>query len=193
MLFRVIFFGWMVALAVVVAIVAAMLFVTPANAACSRAWDPDFRAAMRTFMPFGLKSEWRWLRAQTQVESACRPDVCSQVGACGLLQIMPDTWRDLTHREPGTSIFQPKLNIIYGAKYQAWQARQWRARKRGPVDMYELGLAGYNAGLGNILDAQAECGGGRLWDEVKPCLGKVTGKHATETINYVDRWRALVR
>ena len=62
-----------------------------------------------------------------------------------------------------------------------------------PVEAYELGLAGYNSGLGNVLKAQALCGGTRLWDDVKACLSKVTGRHATETINYVDRWRRIVR
>ena len=118
-------FSWVVWITLVAGVtyLVASLFVTSANAACSRTWDKDFRAATRTFMPSGLQSKWRWVRAQARVESACRPTVCSEVGACGLLQIMPDTWRDLTGREPGTSIFQPKLNIVYGAKYQAWQAK----------------------------------------------------------------------
>ena len=155
-------------------------------------------------MPSGLQSKWRWLRAQARVESACRPSVCSEVKACGLLQIMPDTWRDLTGREPGTSIFQPKLNIVYGAKYQAWQAKQWLGRKRMPVEAYELGLAGYNAGLGHILKAQAMCSGARLWEVCLGCEGRCLGKTITKdrgasrnrwrrTINYVDRWRAIVR
>lgn len=173
----------------VIAVAALALFAGPASAGCTAAWDRDFRKATRTFMPAPVKRHWKYLKAQTIVESACRPDVCSQVGACGLLQVMPQTWRDITGREPGTSIFQPKMNIVAGARYQAWQVGQWLGRPRTPVELYENGLCGFNGGLKWCLEAQALCGGARTWAGIKPCLPLVKAeRHARETIQYVERW-----
>lgn len=174
-----------------VLILCGLLFLVaqPAQAGCSPSWDRDFRKATRTFMPAPVKRHWKWVKAQTIVESACRPEVCSHVGACGLLQVMPGTWKDLTGREPGTSIFEPKLNLIQGTRYQAWQVGQWLGRPRSPAELYELGMAGYNAGLGHILKAQAACGGARTWEGVKPCLPGITGKNARETFGYIERHR----
>lgn len=179
-------------LTILLVIFAGILFIViaqpHAEAGCTAAWNDDFRKAARTFMPAPVKRHWKWVKAQTIVESSCRADVCSHVGACGALQIMPDTWRELTGRDPGTSIFQPKLNIVNGTRYQAWQVRQWLGRPRSPVELYELALGGYNAGLGHILEAQRRCGGARTWPDIAVCLPVVTGEHATETRNYVRRW-----
>ena len=117
-----------------------------ANAGCPPPGIVISAKPPRTFMPAPVKRHWKWVKAQTIVESACRPDVCSHVGACGLLQIMSPTWKELTGREPGTSIFQPKLNIVQGTRYQAWQVGQWLGRPRSPAELYELGLCGFNGG-----------------------------------------------
>lgn len=162
---------------------------------CPAAWDKTFQGATRIFMPQGLKHEWRLLKAQALTESACRDNVCSHVGACGVMQIMEATWSDLNSHDHA-SIFDPKMNIIEGVKYQAWQTGNWLGRDRTGREAYELGAAGYNAGLGNILKAQARCGGARLWDDVASCLPQITGRHSKETIEYVkriERWEGRLK
>ena len=159
---------------------------------CPATWDKTFQGATRTFMPMRLKGDWKISKAQAFTESSCRPTVCSRAGACGLLQIMKAAWKQVTGKERGQSVFDPKMNIIVSVKYMAWQCKQWLGRPRSAREVRELCLAAYNAGLKWILEAQVLCGMKRTWDEIKPCLHKVTGVHSRETINYVERtfrWR----
>ena len=184
--------------AILITALLAQVFIGPAQAAspaaevCPHAWDKTFRKSNRLFMPAPLRGHWRWHRDQAVVESGCRPRVCSQVGACGVLQIMPGTWEDLTRgaRQTG-SVFAPKMNIIVGVRYMAWQTRQWLGRPRSASELFALGAAGYNAGLGHVLKAQARCGGARTWPEIAPCLPAITGEHSRETIQYIERIEAL--
>ena len=160
--------------------------------ACPDVWNDTFRKSNRLLMPAPLKGMWGWHRDQAWVESKCRPDVCSQVGACGLLQVMPGTWKDLERqaRKHG-SVFEPRLNIILATRYSAWLSRQWLGRPRTAWEVWELQLAAYNAGLRHILDAQAKCAGARTWDGIAPCLPAITGRHSKETIGYVAKARRL--
>ena len=189
----------------------------PASAGglCPAGWDKTFQGATKVFMPVMLKSKWKLIKAQALTESDCRPDVCSHVGACGVLQIMPGTWMDIQRSLksgspawrkirhdisglPGeapdreTSIFDPKLNIIYGAKYMGWLCKQWSGRDRIAIETFDICAAAFNAGNGHIIDAQTLCGGQRLWGDFNKCLGEITGRHSKETLQYVERihaWR----
>lgn len=167
----------------------AILCAAPAGADCPMEWDGTFRAATQRFMPALLKDDWKLLKAQALTESGCRADVCSDAHACGVLQLLEGTWEDL---RAGGSIFDPKMNILYGVKYMGWQSRQWLGRDRESRGVFSLAAAGYNAGLGHILAAQAACGGVRDWGEIRACLPEITGRNSRETIEYVDRiyrWR----
>ena len=64
---------------------------------------------------------------------------------------------------------------------------------RPQLERHRLAQSSYNAGAGNIIKAQSLCGGARDWADIAPCLPRVTGRHAAETIGYVDaiaKWRA---
>ena len=188
---------------------------TPAAELCPAGWDKTFKSSTRIFMPTLLKSEWKLVKAQALTESECRPKVCSHVGACGVLQIMPGTWddiqRSLSGKSPAwakiahdirglpgkapprkTSIFDPKLNIIYGAKYMGWLCRQWSGRDRKAEETFDPCAASFNAGIGHVVKAQMLCGGAKLWKDMSKCLVNVTGKHSKETLQYIKRihtWR----
>lgn len=125
--------------------------------------------------------------------------VCSAAGACGIAQFMAPTWRGVL-LELGYSGNEPRadarLAIAAGAYYQARLRRAWRADGRSGLARNDLGAASYNAGLGSILEAQAKCGGARLWESIAPCLVAVTGfAHAKETAGYVASihkwWRMM--
>jgi hypothetical protein len=78
------------------------------------------------------------------------------------------------------------IAIDYGAYYMSKQMRVWKLR-RPQHERWRLGLAGYNAGTGNIIKAQTKCDNTRMWPEIKLCLHLVTGHHANETKTYVER------
>lgn len=132
--------------------------------------------------------------AQLWQESRCDPLAVSYVGAAGLAQFMPATWAEVAQRLnlPPGSTPHGRIAIDAGAFYQARQMAAWTAR-RGDYDRWQLGLASYNGGLGNMLKAQRLCGDARLWQDIEPCLPQVTGIHANETRTYVSRikrwWR----
>jgi soluble lytic murein transglycosylase-like protein len=120
----------------------------------------------------------------------------SPAGARGIAQFMPATWREVT-KTLGWSMVDPhtaSLAIEAGAFYMA-QLRSGWSSPRPETERQRLAQASYNAGFGNILRAQKRCSGARDWSAIAPCLSLVTGRHARETIGYVDRiarWWAML-
>ncbi|VBB42523.1 hypothetical protein TRIP_B200662 [uncultured Desulfatiglans sp.] len=76
--------------------------------------------------------------AMIKVESDFNPLAVSDKGAMGLMQLMPDTARDLGVRKP----FDPSQNIWGGASYMAKCINNFRDIRRA--------LAAYNAGPGLV-------------------------------------------
>lgn len=178
---------------------------------CPVAHNKTFLGATRMFMPPALKTKWLWVRDVADVESNCREKVCSHVGACGVMQVMDFTWNDLvraskrtdtpkwrkllrqsgvSHATGKPSIFDAKYNIIFGTRYLGGICKRWSGRDRMPNEIFDVCTAWYNSGEAHGIKAQTLCNDERLWDNIKPCLPQVTGRHSTETINYVDRIRA---
>lgn len=156
-----------------------------------RKYDAAIERAVARYWP-DLPAPALW-KAQLWQESRLRADAVSPVGARGLAQFMPATWREAV-RALGLGISSPHDDIAVeaGAWYQAKMRRAWTA-KRTALERHALGLASYNAGLGNILKAQTRCSGARLWPDVARCLPAITGaRNARETTTYVEliigRW-----
>jgi len=168
--------------------------VWPSRFAACEAWRGDIEAAVaRWWGAWAYPDAWA---AQLYQESLCDPHAVSPVGAAGLAQFMPATWREARNRLGLPVQYTPHDDIAVeaGAWYMSRQMAIWRA-PRPPVRRWELALASYNAGAGNIIRAQAECAGARDWDAILPCLPDVTGHHARETTQYVIRirhhWQAM--
>ncbi|MGB9637879.1 MAG: lytic transglycosylase domain-containing protein [bacterium] len=72
-------------------------------------------------------------------ESNFDPKAVSYVGACGLMQLMPETAKELGVTDP----FDIKQNIMGGTKYIRQLLDQFKDIK--------LAIAAYNAGPGNVM------------------------------------------
>ena len=80
-------------------------------------FDALFVEASQRHFPWGAKGAGaRWLKAQTIKESSCRPEVCSEDDACGLMQLLAGTAGDLGV----TDRHDPAQSVEGGARYDAW-------------------------------------------------------------------------
>jgi membrane-bound lytic murein transglycosylase MltF len=160
----------------------------------SDAYDPAIERSVARWWP--AFPFWRAWKAQLYQESLLEPDAISPAGAEGIAQFMPATWREVTAALKWglVSPRDARLAIEAGAFYMA-RLRQGWSSPRPELERQRLAQASYNAGFGNILEAQRRCGGARDWHAIAPCLPQVTGRHAAETITYVDRiarwWQML--
>ncbi len=95
---------------------------------------------------FGL--DWRLIIAQMYQESRFDPKATSWVGAQGLMQVMPQTAKQLGLKDP----FDPEQNIRAGVSYLVQLLK--RFDKALPFrQRIRFDLASYNAGLGHVQDA----------------------------------------
>jgi len=141
---------------------------------------------------FGPNFDWFYFKAQAIAESRLKAEAKSKVGARGIMQIMPKTFKEIAKKNPnikGTRE-QPRWNIAAGIYYNRMLWRSWKAN-RPLQDHINFMFASYNAGRGNILKAQriAKRKGLNLkrWHSIEQTLPKVTGKRSRETIAYVRK------
>jgi soluble lytic murein transglycosylase-like protein len=80
--------------------------------------------------------------AVIHVESAFNPRAISRKGACGLMQLLPDTARRFGLKQK-KEIFDPAKNLEAGVKYLKWLTRRFDG------DVQRV-LAAYNAGEGAV-------------------------------------------
>jgi len=89
----------------------------------------------------------RLVLAVMHVESRFDPFAVSPVGAMGIMQIMPNTGRDLARRlgvpwQGARTLFDPVVNVRMGVAYLRWLQRRY--------DDLPTALAAYNWGPGEI-------------------------------------------
>jgi len=155
---------------------------------CPDRYQDTIEEAAGRFLP-GV--DWRLWKAQLCAESRLEPDAVSPVGAQGIAQFMPATWREIAPAAGvgAASARQVRPAALAGAYYMARLRRGWSS-PRPEADRHSLAMASYNAGFGHLLTAQRRCGGSVLYAEIITCLPEVTGEHSRETIGYVRRiWR----
>ncbi|MET1028442.1 MAG: transglycosylase SLT domain-containing protein [Dongiaceae bacterium] len=165
-------------------------------------FSPDYdlliaRAVLRYWpdypRPFAYK-------AQLYQESRLDPAARSPVGAQGIAQFMPATWREVMPqlRMGRASAYDVGPAIYGGAFYMAQQRRFPDWRDWPEPERHRMAQAAYNAGAGNIRRALRLCAASEAttrWARVALCLPDVTGAHAAETITYVARiaqWQRLM-
>ena len=145
--------------------------------------------------------DWRLLAAQCYQESTFDPKARSWVGACGLMQIMPETADRLGLSR--AQLFEPEPNIAAATRYMA----DLDAKLRDIPEKMErtwFVLACYNGGYHHVRDAMALAKkNGRnthRWSEVAPYVLKLRDPayykdpivkygymRGNETVDYVER------
>lgn len=143
-------------------------------------YDLAFKTWGEFYMPW---QDWQWWKAQGRAESGLNPGAASYCGAVGVMQLMPATAKAM-----GVDPTDPEANIRGGIHYDRMLWDGWPAIAAS--DRIAFTFAGYNAGPGNIRKARQLASNG-TWPAVAQALPHVTGKHSTETVNYVARIRAF--
>ena len=145
-------------------------------------WDNQWeRIAARHFPQ--LPQGWKRLRQQCFAESSFNPKAVSPVGAEGLCQFMPRTWKMMQRIVPqlvGRNAFQPPYAILAQGFYMQRLWDGWTA-PRSDENRWKWTLGSYNAGMGRLLDAQRRCTGScDEYDSIEELLPQ-------ETRDYVAR------
>lgn len=94
------------------------------------------------------------IAAQIEAESQWNPRAVSPVGAVGLSQFMPDTWRNIGRDDDGNGVaspYDPGDAIMAQGRYDCQLVDQLRGKVSG--NLTSLALAAYNAGVGAVLKA----------------------------------------
>lgn len=159
-------------------------------------WDGLFQKHAPT-----ARLDWRLMAAQCYQESCFDPKAHSWAGACGLMQIMPSTAKQLGLA--ASDIYTPEHNIAAAARYMALLMNDFR----DVPTMYDricFALASYNGGERHVRDAMALARkygkSDKRWQDVRfyvlnlanaqyytdPVV-KAGYMRGTETSSYVDR------
>lgn len=152
-------------------------------------YDDTFRKYSKRF--FGPGFEWRVFKAQGMAESNLDPAAKSWVGARGVMQLMPSTFRSIQSENEGLKeIDDPEMNIAAGVYYDRklwllWQADSIEGHRQ------EFMLASYNAGRRTILRAQSHARESgldpRAWPDIAKVAPVVPRWRHKETLDYVTR------
>jgi membrane-bound lytic murein transglycosylase MltF len=136
---------------------------------------------------FGPSFDWRWFKAQGYAESGLDPTSRSYVGARGVMQLMPTTYREVVSQNPGMGpIDQPEWNIAAGIWYDR---HLWDFWHQIPYDeRTNFMFAAYNAGAGTIskaLHASAAKYPDTTWANIARVAVTVHPWRYLETLGYV--------
>ncbi len=123
--------------------------------------------------------------AVVNAESGWDPETVSRAGAIGLMQVMPETAKDLadardvdTKQFPPDRLSDPTVNIEYGTAYLRYLVNRYHE--------IETVLAAYNAGLRHA-DAWAKKG-----DDIRAAIEfPETKKYVVRVIRGKERYEAL--
>ncbi|HEX6851355.1 MAG TPA: transglycosylase SLT domain-containing protein [Candidatus Polarisedimenticolaceae bacterium] len=152
-------------------------------------YDPLFRKYSKRY--FGVAYDWRVFKAQAIAESNLSPDATSRVGARGLMQLMPATFREVQSKNPEfQAIDHPEWNIAAGICYDRKLWRLWD----DPAtleDRRSFMFGSYNAGRGTLLRAQQTAREKSLdpctWRSIEQVAPAVRGWRHRETLEYVEK------
>jgi membrane-bound lytic murein transglycosylase MltF len=151
-----------------------------------------FEATVRLFEKYGAKYHFDplMLTAQGYQESRLRQDARSHVGAIGVMQIMPDTGKDLRVGD----IHELEPNIHGGAKYMdQLMTRYFPDANFSEQDRTLFAFASYNAGPGTIARMRGEAAKRGLdqdkwFDNVEVVVARRVGLETTTYVRNIFKY-----
>lgn len=152
-------------------------------------YDDTFRKAAKR--SFGPAFDWRLFKAQGMAESNLDPLARSRVGARGLMQLMPSTYREIASENADLAMIDnPELNIEAGIAYDRRLWLRWENDSVGD-DRRQFMFASYNAGRGTLLNAQRRARQRQLdprqWRNIEKIAASVPRWRHVETLDYVRK------
>ncbi|MCC6244880.1 MAG: transglycosylase SLT domain-containing protein [Gemmatimonadaceae bacterium] len=160
-----------------------------ARKSVSGAYDPIFRKYSKRY--FSIAFDWRHFKAQAMAESRLDPKAISRVGARGVMQLMPSTFKLIASRRTEfVSIDDPEWNIAAGILHDRDTWRMWE--KTVPADSrHPFMFATYNAGEGPITRAAARARAKKLnhtqWPSIEQVAPEIPRWRYRETLDYVRK------
>jgi membrane-bound lytic murein transglycosylase MltF len=151
-----------------------------------------FQATVRLFEKYGKRYGFDplMLTAQGYQESRLRQDARSQVGAIGVMQIMPDTGRELRVGD----IQELEPNIHGGAKYMdQLMTRYFGDAHFSEQDRTLFAFASYNAGPGAISKMRSQAAKAGLdqdkwFDNVEVVVARRIGMETTTYVRNIFKY-----
>ena len=161
----------------------------PRRRAVASDYDHIFKKYSKRY--FSVAFDWRHFKAQAMAESQLDPRAISPVGARGLMQLMPTTFKLIaTRRTEFSSIDDPEWNIAAGILHDRDTWRLWE-KSVPPDTRHPFMFATYNAGEGPITRAAALARTKRLdhahWPNIERVAPEIPRWRYKETIGYVRK------
>lgn len=126
---------------------------------------------------FGPGVDWHWFKAQGIAESGLNPKAKSAVGAIGIMQIMPSTYKEILLKKPILGkIEEPRWNIAAAIYYNRQLYKRWKKKDISVDERMNFTFASYNAGFNRVLKARKKLRNKKNeapeainnWDKVSP-------------------------
>lgn len=116
-------------------------------------YDRHFKKNTKHY--FGPGVDWHWFKAQGIAESGLNPKAKSKVGAIGIMQIMPSTYKEILKKQPGLGkIEEPRWNIAAAIYYNRQLYKRWKKKDISVDERMNFTFASYNAGFNRVLKAR---------------------------------------
>ncbi|MEO7963855.1 MAG: transglycosylase SLT domain-containing protein [Gemmatimonadaceae bacterium] len=154
-------------------------------------YDDSFRKYSKR--NFGPAFDWRIFKAQGMAESNLDAAATSHVGARGVMQLMPATFREIASKNDELQLIDdPEMNIAAGIMYDRRLWERWESDSVGG-DCRDFVFASYNAGRGTMINAQSQARVAGLdpqkWPSIVSVAPKVKRWRQKETLDYLRKIR----
>lgn len=151
-------------------------------------YDDLFRKYSKQYFSVGY--DWKIFKAQAIAESGLNENAKSWVGAKGLMQLMPSTFKEIKSKNPELeNINNPKFNIAAGIYYDRQLYNQFKSLNDSQRMSFVFGS--YNAGRGTINKAQRKAIEKTLdhteWNSIEEVAPLIRGWRYKETLGYVTK------
>ena len=161
-----------------------------AAAKATTRYDDTFRKYTKRH--FGPGFDWHYFKAQSMAESNLDPNATSYVGARGLMQLMPSTYKMIQTKRPEFGpINDPESNIAAGIMHDRYLWKLWSKQVPDEQERLNYMFSAYNAGEGTLARAlkvaQAQKLDHTKWSNIETIAPTVPRWRYRETLGYVRK------